>query len=99
MIITASTPIVKCEYLAQEESRRAATTHVGSTEIKRAVSGRYVVVCYVPVGSLSHLLFARLIPSGAFKGWCAVRTLQMYFSNGFLISRLIAPYKLTLNEF
>ena len=30
---------------------------------------------------LSHSLFVRLIPSGAFKGWCAVRTLQMYFSN------------------
>ena len=36
---------------------------------------------YTPLGSLSHSLFARLIPSGAFKGWCAVRTLQMYFSN------------------
>ena len=26
-------------------------------------------------------------PSGAFKGWCAVRTLQMYFSNRILVSR------------
>ena len=25
-------------------------------------------------------------PAGAFKGWCAVRTLQMYFSNRFLSS-------------
>ena len=31
-------------------------------------------------------------PSGAFRGWCAVRTLQMYFSNkllGYLILAFI----------
>ena len=34
--------------------------------------------------SLDHSLSTRLIPSGALRGWCAVRTLQMYFSNRFL---------------
>ena len=38
---------------------------------------------YKPSRSLSHSLFVRLIPSGAFRGWCAVRTLQLYFSNRF----------------
>ena len=33
------------------------------------------------------IAFAHLIPAGAFKGWCAVRTLQMYFSNRILVSR------------
>ena len=28
------------------------------------------------IHSLVHSLSTRLIPSGAFKGWCAVRTLQ-----------------------
>ena len=36
-----------------------------------------------PIWSLDHSLSTRLIPAGAFKGWCAVRTLQMYFSNRF----------------
>ena len=31
---------------------------------------------YTPSGSLSHSLSVRLIPAGAFRGWCAVRTLQ-----------------------
>ena len=39
---------------------------------------------YTPSRSLSHSLSIRLIPSGAFKCWCAVRTLQMYFSNGLI---------------
>ena len=30
-------------------------------------------------GSLSRFLSSRLIPAGAFKGWCAVRTLQTVF--------------------
>ena len=37
---------------------------------------------YTPSRTLSHSLFAHLIPSGAFKGWCDERTLQMYFSTG-----------------
>ena len=39
------------------------------------------------IHSLVHSLSTRLIPAGAFKGWCAVRTLQMYFSNRFLSIR------------
>ena len=44
---------------------------------------------YTPSRSLSHSLFAHLIPSGAFKGWCAVRTLRMYFSNKFYGSSIV----------
>ncbi len=65
MIITASTPVVKCEYPAQEESPRTATTLVGPTEIKRVDSERYVVFCFAPVGTLSDSLISRLI--GTYK--------------------------------
>ena len=35
-------------------------------------------------------------PAGAVRGWCAVRTLQMYFSNKFLIALAL---KLTIAAF
>ena len=44
----------------------------------------YGISIAFPIRSLDHSLSVRLIPSGAFKGWCAVRTLQMYFSNRLL---------------
>ena len=43
----------------------------------------YGISIAFPIRSLDHSLSTRLIPAGAFKGWYAVRTLQMYFSNKF----------------
>ena len=47
----------------------------------------FIVVCCVPTAPLGLRCtgFWRFLytfrPSGAIRGWCALRTLQMYFSN------------------